>query len=173
LRRAPPGVSLQLLSRASGATPHGTTPSGRRRGLFPWARLFLFERGDSISLVNSGVAFIWCGLRFSLLGCWVQAATDPSGTATAVESYQMVKHGTLAQRTQVRKCNGQNVKVSLVTPPHKRHHIPGRPQRPSSTTRPINFPRTGSFPAASCNSVGEKYLLSFTVYRANSWELGG
>ena len=87
LRRAPPGVSLQLLSRrrpppprASGATPHGTTPSGRRRGLFPWARLFLFERGGSISLVNSSVAFIWYGLRFSLLGCWI-AATEPSGTA--------------------------------------------------------------------------------------------
>ena len=41
---------------------------------------FIFGRGGSISLVNSGVAFIWCGLRFSLLGCWV-AATEPSGTA--------------------------------------------------------------------------------------------
>ena len=84
LRRAPPGVSLQLLSRrrppprASGATPHGTTPSGRRRDLFPWARLFLFGRFDFLGQFRCG--FYLVRLRFSLLGCWV-AATEPSGTA--------------------------------------------------------------------------------------------
>ena len=69
------------------------------------------EYSESIKSTRRMVVLVWRWWWLKLAPVLVVLQVV---VVTAVESYQMVKHGTLAQRTQVRKCNGQNVKVSLV-----------------------------------------------------------